>query len=294
MIKYIFFTLISFFTFSLHAQQFDQEALVEHVKTLSSDAMEGRGFGEPGGEKAAKYIADEFKRLGVKPAFEQGYFQPFSHSYQEKKLEGQNVVGIVPGESDKIIVVTAHQDHLGIRNGEIYNGADDNASGTAALFSIAEHFLQNKPKHTIMLAAVDAEEIGSIGAQYLIDNFPRAVEDIVLNVNLDMIAHNDQNELYVAGTYFYPQLKAPLADMDVPVKILFGHDSPEYKGGDNWTYASDHRVFHRKEIPFVYFGVEDHEDYHRATDDFENINPEFFVDAVKSIVRGIEVLDEKL
>ena len=192
-----------------------------------------------------------------------------------------------------MIVITGHLDHLGIRNGKIYNGADDDASGVAALFAIADYFKNKNPKHTLVFAAVDAEEIGSLGCDYLLENFPGNSADIALNINMDMIAHND-SVLYASGLHHYPQLKAPLQNIQSPITLKFGHDNPKDKTLDDWTFSSDHRIFHKKKIPYVYFGVEDHKDYHNYTDTFENINQQFYINAVKLIIKAIENYDTSI
>ncbi|MTI20686.1 M28 family peptidase [Fulvivirga sp. RKSG066] len=270
----------------LSTQSYAQDNLLLHqLEVLAADSMMGRGYGA--NDKAQAYIVQQFEDIGISPAFDGEYKQPFEY----KDKAGNNIAGIIEGKLKDIIVITAHFDHLGEKDSKIYNGADDNASGTVALFQIASHFLENQPKHTMVIAAVDAEEVGSGGAEYLLNNFPLSVDDIVLNVNLDMIAHNDNRELYACGTYFYPQLKSPLENIKSDIELKFGHDAPSYKGADNWTYASDHRVFHRKEIPFVYFGVEDHNDYHKPSDTFDNINQKFYIKAVDLIVDAIDKLD---
>ncbi|MGK7392290.1 MAG: M20/M25/M40 family metallo-hydrolase [Candidatus Cyclobacteriaceae bacterium M2_1C_046] len=294
MTKYYFLLALLFITYTGFSQQINEEKLLMHLKAMSADSMEGRGYGTAGGEKAIRYIEENFKVLDIQPAFPDGFTQEFTSTRNEKMQSGKNVVGIIPGFSDKIIVITAHFDHLGIKDGQIYNGADDNASGTAALFSIAKYFLAHKPDHTLVIAAVDAEEVGSIGAQYLLENFPLDSSKIALNVNLDMIAHNDKNELYACGTYHYPQLKAPLQKVKGAIDLKFGHDTPSDIKGNNWTYSSDHRVFHRKGIPFIYFGVEDHKDYHKPTDTFDKINQEFYINAVDFIIKAIDQLDSTI
>jgi len=290
--------------------------LLENLKTLSSDAFEGRGFATPGNYKAQQYIKDQFEKLNIEPAFSDGYIQKFAHTVVGKgrlrmfpndtvifkdtdkvpdtTLTGGNVVSIIKGEIDKTIVITGHLDHLGIRNDKIYNGADDDASGTVALFTIANYFKDKLPKHTLVFAAVDAEEIGSPGCKYLVDKFPNGIDKVVLNVNMDMIAHNDSLQLYASGLYHYPQLKKPLDDINSPITLLYGHDDPNNKALDDWTNSSDHRVFHNKGIPFIYFGVEDHKDYHKPTDVFDNINQDFYVEAVKLIIQAIENYDSQL
>ena len=112
---------------------------------------------------------------------------------------------------------------------------------------------------------------------------------------MDMISRNDKNELYATGTFHYPNFKPYLETVQkkAPVKLKFGHDDPKL-GRDDWTFQSDHGVFHRKKIPFIYFGVEDHKDYHKPTDVFQNIQPKFYVNAVETIVMAVKSIDEKM
>lgn len=271
--------------------------LVRDDETLSADAMEGRGTGTAGGIKAREYVAERFKASGVK-MFGDSYFQPFEFTNRAKtKIDGANVAGFIEGKKlkDRYIVVSAHYDHLGIVKGEIYNGADDDASGVAALFAVAEFFRNNKPAHTIIFVAFDGEESGLRGSRSFVEKPPVAKEKIVLNINMDMVAHNDINELYASGTYHYSQLKSPLEQVakTARVKLILGHDRPEQKEND-WTNQSDHFSFHQQKIPFVYFGVEDHQDYHRSTDDFVNINQEFYVRAVETILEAVKSFDKDL
>jgi Zn-dependent M28 family amino/carboxypeptidase len=226
------------------------------------------------------------------------YFYGFAvvHPIKKKRIAGVNIVGLIPGsdEINKFIVVSSHYDHLGELRGEIYNGADDNASGTAAMMAVAEYFQKHPPSHSILLVSFDGEESGLVGSRRFVEDCPVSLDSVVCNVNLDMVGRNSQNELYICGTAHYPFLK-PILDETIElaaIDILYGHDGGF--GADNWTMASDHANFHRKKIPFVYFGVEDHDDYHEPTDDFEKIVPEFYISAVEYIVQVIEVLDRKL
>jgi len=209
-------------------------------------------------------------------------------------LKGVNFIGQIKGRKDpeKYIIITAHYDHVGIRNGEIYNGADDNASGTAALFAIASYFKKHPPDHSLIFVAFDAEERGDLGSEHFVANLPVKKESILLNVNMDMISRNDKGELYAAGTHHYPQLRPILESVQkkAGVKLLLGHDDPKL-GHDDWTGQSDQASFHAAKIPFVYFGVEDHKDYHRPTDDFANIQPEFYVRSVETIIDAIKAFD---
>ena len=130
------------------------------------------------------------------------------------------------------------------------------------------------------------------GARALVSDPPVPLAGVVANLNLDMVSHADR-ELYVAGTHHYPAL-LPVVQSVSPapaVDLLIGHDTPEPNASDDWTMSSDHAAFHRADIPFLYFGVEDHPDYHRATDDVERLNPAFFEGAVETIRRVIIALD---
>jgi Zn-dependent M28 family amino/carboxypeptidase len=276
----------------------DARRLLLDLETLSADAMEGRGVGTPGGAKAREYIAERFKASGL-TAFGGSFVQPFEFANRRgEKIAAANVVGYVKGRKtpDRYLVVTAHYDHLGTRDGVVYNGADDNASGTAALFALAAHFSRNRPAHSIIFAALDSEEAGLEGAKKFVAAPPVKKAAIALNVNMDMIAHNDKSELYAVGPGRYPFLKSYLeaAAARAPVKLLFGHEPPAATGQDDWTSQSDHFAFHEAGVPFVYFGVEDHKDYHQSTDDFGNINQTFYVGAVETILDAVKRFDAGL
>ena len=271
--------------------------LLHDIEMLSADDMQGRGIGTPGVLKAREYVAKRFAESGLK-SLNKSFVQPFDFSNRAgAKISGANVVGYVEGKKfkDKYIVVTAHYDHVGVQKGEIYNGADDDASGTAALFALAAYFKKNKPSHTIIFAAFDGEESGLRGARAFVAAPPVAKEKIALNINLDMVSRNDKNELYAAGTYHYPQFKPTLVKLakTSKIKLLLGHDRPEQQR-DDWTNQSDHGAFHAAKIPFVYFGVEDHKDYHQPTDDYANIQPEFYVRAVETILDAVKMFDKEL
>ncbi len=291
----------------------DEDRLIRNIQILASDSLEGRGFTKPGNIKAQQLIASEFKRLNLATVLDEGYIQNFKHTYKGKRRQrmfpvkgknasnvadttivGGNVLAMIKGKSNKAIVITGHHDHLGIRNGKIYNGADDDASGTAAVIAIADYFKDKTPNHTLVFATVDAEESGMLGSSYLVNNFPLGKENIVLNINMDMVSRNDKNELYACGLYHYPQLREPLTKINSTINLLSGHDDPNNKSQDNWTYSSDHRSFHKEKIPFIYFGVEDHKDYHKHTDTFENINQEFYIKAVQLIIQAVENYDNHL
>jgi hypothetical protein len=276
----------------------DREQILADVQYLASDKLEGRKTGTEGNRIAREYIEKRLTSLGL-ATFGDSYRHPFEHSHASTGTvfdDAENLIGYVEGSENpgRFIVITAHYDHLGIQNGEIYNGADDNASGTGGLMAAARYFTLHQPENSLMFIAFDAEEQGLGGARHFVENPVVPLEQIVLNVNMDMISTNFENEIYAVGAYHYPFLK-PLIEESVrnaSVDVLFGYDNPD--APDDWTLSSDHGPFHQNDIPFVYFGVEDHPHYHQPTDIFENINPDFYVNTVKTIIETISHLDRNL
>jgi len=275
----------------------DADQLLNDVAVLAADTLEGRRAGSTGGEKARVYIRAAFERIQL-AAFGEGYEHPFAlRGRGADAVRGVNLLGYLPGveRPDTFIVVTAHYDHLGVRGGQIFNGADDNASGVAGLLALADYFSRHRPRHSILFAALDAEEMGLRGASAFIQDPPISLDHVALNVNMDMVSRNEKDELFAAGVFHYPFLKPYLERVAARSRIhlRFGHDGLRGTGQD-WTMSSDHGPFHRAGIPFVYFGVEDHADYHRPTDDFENIDPDFFAHAIATILDAVVELDAHL
>ncbi len=292
----IYYLLLACFlsvNFSSSQSCFSKSSLLQHVKTLSSDSFEGRRTGTEGAIKTKKYIINQFYSLKVKP-LGKTFEQSFSFSQHRRDYKGVNVLGFIKGtlKPEKYIVISAHYDHEGVKHERIYNGADDNASGVSALFSFAEHFQEHPPKHSVILAAFDAEELGLQGSKYYVKHPVVPSKQIIANVNMDMISRSDKNELFAVGTSFNENLKSIVKSYKSTcgkVKLIAGHDG--YDGLDNWTYSSDHASFYKAGIPFLYFGVEDHEDYHKPTDDYENIHPEFYTEAVNVIISVFKKID---
>jgi Zn-dependent M28 family amino/carboxypeptidase len=284
--------LLLSFGFAGNAESQSVKQFLKDVEILSSDKYEGRKTGTRGAEMARTYIRNRFDAIGLK-SFDNTYQSAFSFKgNKDVVIGGKNMIGYIKGKTNNVIVVSAHYDHLGIVNNEIYNGADDNASGVAGLFFMAEYFTKNPPNNTLIFAAFDAEEMGLQGAKAFVADPPVALSRIKLNINMDMISHNEKGELYVCGTFKYPELKKFFAVSDRNPKVLFGHDDPK-QGIDDWTNQSDQGAFNAKNIPFLYFGVEDHKDYHKASDEYQNINQTFFIDASKSIVEIINNIDKE-
>ena len=292
--KLFLLTLLAFST-TTFSQIIDRSKLLADIKTLSSDKFEGRKTGTAGNYLAADFIVKRFSEIGLS-----SYQDSFKHSFTFKNRadetkKGTNLIGYIKGKSQKVIVISAHYDHLGNDGSQIYFGADDNASGVGAMLAFAEYFRKHSPQHTLLFIAFDAEESGLRGATAFLKTPTVDKMSIVLNINMDMIAHNDKGELYASGTYKNPVLKSIIEaeDKNTGIKVLFGHDLPG-TGHEDWTMQSDQGPFAKENIPFLYFGVEDHKDYHKPTDTFENINQDFYYGASTAILNSIMKLDKNL
>ena len=284
----------SFFVTLSYAQnkliKFDEVKLLQRLEILSSDKFEGRKTGEKGNDSARAYIITQFKSLNAF-GLEGVYEYPFSFENRGTKFNATNILVEIKGTEypDKYIVISAHHDHLGISGNKIYNGADDDASGVSALISFAEYFTKNSPKHSVILAAFDAEELGLRGAKHFVATFDNS--KILVNLNMDMISRSAKDELYVVGTRYNKKLKTLIDIFKNPTtsKLLQGHDGTD--GKQDWSMSSDHGPFHKVNIPFLYFGNEDHTAYHKPTDDFADITPQFYMNSVNVILSIFEAID---
>ncbi len=264
---------------------------------LAADSMEGRRIGTRGNAAARALLVRRLSHTALSP-FGAGFEQRFAVTGRDTSVrEGVNVVALARGaDTSRVIVVSAHYDHVGTRNGDIFNGADDNASGTAVVLALAEWYATHPPRHSMIFAFFDGEESGLRGSRAFVAAPPVPLTRIAANVNLDMVARLDKNELYAAGASPYPFFRALLeaSAAAAPVKLLLGHDTNEHGPQENWTGQSDQESFHAAGIPFVYFGVEDHPDYHRATDEVDKVNPARFIGAARTIADFVHRLDESL
>ena len=270
----------------------DSARLIADLSALAADSMEGRRIATPGGARARAYLLRAFTRIGLAPVRD-SFPAPFVAKTRAAELIGVNLVGMIRGtkHADRYLVVSAHYDHLGVRNGVIYNGADDNASGTAAVLAMAQWFKAHPPENSVIFALFDGEETGLLGAKAFLEKPPVPIERIVANVNLDMVSRNVKGELYASGASPFPVMK-PLLDSIAaiaPVKLLLRHDTGV--GESNWIQQSDQGPFDTKKIPFVYFGVEDHPDYHKPGDKVEHIEPGFYYRCVQTIAEFVRRLD---
>lgn len=290
---------ISFVAFAQNSD-FDRNAALEAVQTLAADNMGGRAAGTEGNAMARDFLLQKITEAGytpVGPSFEHQFTFTPRLPTGAADITGTNLLFRIAGSggTGKTIVISAHYDHVGTRGGQIFNGADDNASGVAGALAIAESFTKNSPKNDIIFALFDAEEMGLQGARAFVRNRQMIDPNIAFNINFDMLSRSDKNELYVAGVFHRPELKTVVENVatKVPVKLLMGHDDPAL-GNNDWTLASDHGPFHLDGVPFLYFGVEDHPHYHQPSDVYGSIPVDFFLRSLETVVIAARAIDQHL
>jgi len=288
----------------------DTASVINDVKALTAPEMAGRLTGSPGSHRAQAYIIERFKQSGLQP-LHGSYEQRFSlvhHSIRGLVLPGRsfkttypdatNLIGALRGSSDPDawLIVSAHFDHLGVRDGEIYPGADDNASGVAAMLAAASYFAAHAPRHSVLFAAFDAEEEGLQGARYFVAHPPLDLARVQMLVNLDMVSRGDDGVMIASGTRGDDPLRALVtgAAATRAIRVQFGHDRPTYLAGrvEDWTHSSDQGPFHDAGVRTLYFGVEDHPDYHRPADTLERIPVRFFAEATSLVIGTLIAADQ--
>lgn len=273
------------------------DQMLADLRILSADQMKGRATGQPGAARARAYLVERFEALGLAGSPET-MIHDWRLSTGRGAVEGINIVGRIEGARvpDRYIVVTAHYDHVGVVDGQIHNGADDNASGVATLLELAARLRADPPEHSVLIVALDGEELGLLGARAFVESPPVPLSAMALNLNLDMTGRPDDGRLWAVGTHQTPALRAilePIAPVS-GVSLAFGKDAPTDRGADNWVEASDHAAFHAAGIPFIYLGVDFHPDYHAPTDDFERIDPAAFLAASELSIAAFRALDAAL
>ncbi|MFY7758852.1 MAG: M28 family metallopeptidase [Flavobacterium stagni] len=266
--------------------------LKTYLTVVASDEMEGRETGSSGQKRAGNYLIEQYKKNGIPfPKGADSYYQPVPAAYlNAKRNEGlndsENIWAFIEGSEkpNEIVVISAHYDHVGIKNGEVYNGADDDGSGTVALLEIAQAFQKAKkeghgPKRSLLFLHVTGEEHGLHGSRYYSENplFPLA--NTVADVNIDMIGRRDAkhadngNYIYVIGSDY---LSSDLYTICENVNSKYTHLDLDYKYNDRkdpnrFYYRSDHYNFAKNNIPSVFLFSGVHADYHKATDEVDKI-----------------------
>jgi len=278
---------------------FDAPQLLRDLRALSADDMEGRQFGTRGGEKARAYLLGRFKAVGLQPVGGQ-YLQSVTAPAQRGRAarQGANVMGRLDGQrrTGRFIVVTAHYDHVGVRNGRVYNGAGDNAPGAAALLAVAEHFRAHRPDNALVLVAFDGEEAGLLGSRTFVRAPPVDGSGLAIDINADMLGRDPNNTLFVVGVTSQPFLRPYVERVAAaaPGRLLMGHDSPRNANEEDWSERADHYSFIQAGIPALFVGVEDYPFYHQPTDDFETIEYDFYVRTVETVIALVREFDRHL
>ena len=288
------------------------------IAYLASDRLQGRGTGTAGNDSAAAYVAARFAKLKLRP-FYQDFRQPFvarslaaAHSGRPSELPTQNVVALLPGSDPALrgqyVVVGAHFDHLGRSpdgaldpeaRDAIRNGADDNASGTAAVLELARLLSAAPPRRSVIFIAFSGEELGLFGSQYFVEHSPIPVDSITAMVNFDMVGRLRENKLIVYGVATATELPALLDSANAQTAGAHQRWSTPLRItalGDGFG-PSDHSSFYAKNIPVLHFFTDLHEDYHRASDDVEKIDVEgeaHVVAVAERVVRSIADRSDRL
>jgi len=248
------------------------------VRYLASEELEGRAAGTVGDSLAADYIAQTFASFGLKPLFED-YFQHFRLTSRDT-VATRNVIAVREGTDsilkNRYIVICAHFDHLGQKKNGLYLGANDNASGTAALLNLARLFAQTPTSKTLIFAAFGAEEKGLVGASYFVNNLPFPVKNIDAVFNFDMVGRLAYDKFSVKGMETSKMLEEF-------IKTEARNSGLTIKPSDNKFFSgSDHYAFYLKKIPFLCFNTgSDAANYHKPSDVAENID-----------FKGIETISE--
>lgn len=261
--------------------------LSKHLYIVADDNMEGRNTGEPGQKRAGEYLINEYKKIGVSfPPGATDFYQKVPSEFMKKgfapKLnDSENIWAFIEGteKPNEVLVISAHYDHVGMKNGEVFNGADDDGSGTVALLEIAQAFKKAKndgfgPKRSILFLHVTGEEHGLHGSRFYSENPLFPIENTIADINIDMIGRRDtlhpktNNYVYVIGS---DRLSSELHTINEEVNAKYTQLELDYKYNDRKDperiyFRSDHYNFAKKGIPAIFFFNGIHEDYHQSTD----------------------------
>lgn len=303
--KKVFFLIGSFILFSCgsnttnskpkeivyNLNHIENNSLKKNLTIIASDEMQGRETGSDGQKKAGQYIIQFYQNNQVVfPPKADSYYQHIpaaflNAKYKENLPDSENIWAFIEGtdKKDEIVVLSAHYDHVGVKNGEIYNGADDDGSGTVALMEIAKALQKAKKegkgsRRSVLILHFTGEEHGLHGSRYYSENPLYPLANTVANVNIDMIGrtdtfHKNNNYVYVIGSDY---LSSDLYNICEEVNNNYTKMELDYKYNDKkdpnrFYYRSDHYNFAKHGIPSVFLFNGTHADYHQPTDDVDKI-----------------------
>lgn len=288
----------------------NKENAEAYIGFLASDDLEGREAGFHGGRIAGEYIVSNLKTMGISPLLET-YYQPFEAYNKERqkrgrfqvhpdsiailkqgvhqKLSMRNILGKIEGKNpNEYVIIGAHYDHLGVdpmlEGDQIYNGADDNASGVSAVLQIAKAFLATgeKPERTVIFAFWDGEEKGLLGSKYFVQNFP-GIKKVKGYLNFDMIGRNNNEAKPTHVVYFYTEAHPVFGDwLKNDIKKYNLNLTPDYRPWDKPVGGSDNASFALLDIPVIWYHTDGHPDYHMPSDHADKINWDKVVDITKA------------
>ena len=289
-----------------YSNSITEKDLKDLLYVYASDEFEGRNTGEPGQKLAVNFIRDFYKANDIEKAINtENYFQKFLVDFSGRQVANpddidtritkenidwvrtENVAAIIRGSEkpNEYIIITAHLDHVGIQGDDIYNGADDDGSGSMALLEIAQAFKLavldgNRPKRSIVILHVSAEEKGLLGSRYYVENPLFPLENTITNLNVDMIGRTDPTResdndhyIYLIGT---DRLSSMLHETSEKVNERTVNLELDYKFNawddpNRFYFRSDHFNFDKNNIPVIFYFSGTHEDYHMPTDTADKI-----------------------
>ena len=280
------------------------------INFLASDELQGREAGFHGSRVTSEYIVSLLQWMGVSPLAD-SYFQPFDAYRKERQKKGRlevhpdsiaklkqevhqkltmrNVLGMIPGKNTKeYVIVGAHFDHLGIDpvldGDQIYNGADDNASGVSAVLQIARAFLASgqQPERNVIFAFWDGEEKGLLGSKYFVQTCP-FLSQIKGYLNFDMIGRNNKPQQPKQVVYFYTAAHPVFGDwLKEDIRKYGLQLEPDYRAWENPIGGSDNGSFAKVGIPIIWYHTDGHPDYHQPSDHADRLNWDKDVEITKA------------
>lgn len=288
---------------SKYMKTITEAELKEMLYVYASDEMEGRNTGEPGQKKAVAYLRDYYKAQNIPSGTKDGnYYQIVPESFFRKNSglkASENVLAFIEGSEkpEEVLVISAHLDHVGMdQNGNVFNGADDDGSGTVALLEIAEAFKQAKmdgfgPKRSILFLHVTGEEKGLYGSKYYTENPVYPLANTIADLNIDMIGRNDKDHL-TDNNYVYligsKMLSEELHNVSAAINKKYFNMNLDYRfdapnDPNRFYYRSDHYNFAKHKVPVIFYFNGVHDDYHRISDTPDKINYPLLTDRTQLI-----------
>ncbi|MDB4738100.1 M28 family metallopeptidase [Flavobacteriaceae bacterium] len=271
-----------------YSTSIEAEDLRQLLYVYASDFFQGRETGALGQKRAVTFLKEFYQARGIKAGEgSEDYFQKMTLNIKDKEVQTENVIAIIEGSEkpEEYLVISSHLDHIGIHDGEINNGADDDGSGTVSLLEIAEAFqlaveAGKGPKRSIIFLHVTGEEKGLLGSKYYTDNPLYPLENTIANLNIDMVGRTDPKRVNDNPNYIYligsDRLSMELHEISeevnkATVNIDLDYTYNAHDDKNRFYFRSDHYNFAKNNIPVIFYFNGTHADYHRPTDTVEKI-----------------------